>query len=213
MATRIIVARHGNTFDRGEVPVRVGVRTDIPLSSSGREQAVILGKYMKLVGIKPKAVFSSELRRTYETADIALMEAGLDCGVERRSIFNEIDYGEDEGKTEEEVVGRIGIEAMELWNKSGIVPNGWIFDAEAAIKNWQKFAAMVEEKYTEEVVMVFTSNGIARFAPQLTGNFEKFSREFDIKMSTGALSIFEKNVGEENWAATGWNIRPKDHIL
>ena len=37
--SRVYIVRHGNTFDRGDVILRVGGRTDIPLSTSGIDQA------------------------------------------------------------------------------------------------------------------------------------------------------------------------------
>ena len=37
--TQLLIVRHGNTFETGETPRRVGLRTDLPLSSSGRKQA------------------------------------------------------------------------------------------------------------------------------------------------------------------------------
>ena len=37
--TRLIIARHGNTFDAGDIPTRVGRRTDLPLVASGEAQA------------------------------------------------------------------------------------------------------------------------------------------------------------------------------
>jgi probable phosphoglycerate mutase len=212
VSTKLLVIRHGNTFDAGQTPVRVGLGTDMPLSSSGREQAITLGRYLKISGLRPVAAFSSELIRTQETAELAFREADISCRIERMEIFNEIDYGPDEGKTEEEVIERIGAEALELWNKSGIVPDGWLFDVGAAVKNWKDFAAVSESKYRDGVIMVFSSNGIARFAPHLTGDFEKFSEKFKIKMSTGALSIFEKNPGEEYWSVVAWNLRPKDYV-
>ena len=36
---RLFVVRHGNTFDTGDVVTRVGGRTDLPLSKSGKAQA------------------------------------------------------------------------------------------------------------------------------------------------------------------------------
>ena len=30
MTTRLIIARHGNTFEKGQTPTRVGGRTDLP---------------------------------------------------------------------------------------------------------------------------------------------------------------------------------------
>jgi probable phosphoglycerate mutase len=53
---------------------------------------------------------------------------------------------------------------------------------------------------------VVTSNGIARFAPYITGDFEGFAAEHKIKLSTGALAVFKHENGP--WRVEGWNIRP-----
>ena len=44
MKTRILICRHGNTFDKGELVTRVGSRTDLKLSSSGIDQSKLLSK-------------------------------------------------------------------------------------------------------------------------------------------------------------------------
>ena len=44
---KLFVARHSNTFDKGDEVLRVGKRTDLPLSSSGRLQAKQLGTFLK----------------------------------------------------------------------------------------------------------------------------------------------------------------------
>ena len=36
MTTRIIIARHGNTFTKEQTPTRVGGRTDLPLVETER---------------------------------------------------------------------------------------------------------------------------------------------------------------------------------
>lgn len=212
MVTRLIIVRHGNTFNKGETCLRIGCRTDIPLSSSGKEQAILLGKYLKFKNIIPDKVFSSELKRTYQTAEIAFKEAGISVSIERNKIFNEIDYSIDEAKTDEEIISRIGKDALEQWNKNAIVPDGWKFNPKEAIDNWFDFSKMIEKEYQDKVVMVFTSNGIARFAPYLTGNFDKFIENYDIKISTSALCTFIKNKNEEFWKVINWNIKPKDFI-
>ena len=212
MVTRLIIVRHGNTFNKGETCLRIGCRTDIPLSSSGKEQAILLGKYLKFKNIIPDKVFLSELKRTYQTAEIAFKEAGISVSIERNKIFNEIDYGIDEAKTDEEIISRIGKDALEQWNKNAIVPDGWKFNPKEAIDNWFDFSKMIEKKYQDKVIMVFTSNGIARFAPYLTGNFDKFIENYDIKISTSALCTFIKNKNEEFWKVINWNIKPKDFI-
>jgi len=53
---------------------------------------------------------------------------------------------------------------------------------------------------------VITSNGIARFAPHLTGAFEAFRRDHKLKISTGALAILTNENGV--WKIEGWNIKP-----
>lgn len=210
--TKLIIVRHGNTFDKGEICLRVGCKTDLLLSNSGKEQAILLGKYLKLKNIIPDKVFASDLKRTYQTAEIAFKEAGISIDIEKNKIFNEIDYGPDEAKTEEEVIGRIGKDALEEWDKNAIVPKGWIFNPDEAIQNWYNFAKMIEDKYTDKLIMVFTSNGIARFAPYLTGDFEKFIQSYNIKISTSALCIFEKNQNDNFWNVLDWNIKPKDFV-
>ena len=212
MVTRLIIVRHGNTFNKGETCLRIGCRTDIPLSSSGKEQAILLGKYLKFKNIIPDKVFLSELKRTYQTAEIAFKETGISVSIERNKIFNEIDYGIDEAKTDEEIISRIGKDALEQWNKNAIVPDGWKFNPKEAIDNWFDFSKMIEKEYQDKVIMVFTSNGIARFAPYLTGNFDKFIENYDIKISTSALCTFIKNKNEEFWKVINWNIKPKDFI-
>ena len=40
----LIIARHGNTFRKGETPTRVGSRTDLPLVEDERGRGI--GKYL-----------------------------------------------------------------------------------------------------------------------------------------------------------------------
>ena len=56
--------------------------------------------------------------------------------------------------------------------------------------------------------MVVTSNGIARFAPQaLLGDMTEFSKQHQIKISTGALCRFDH--GGMEWRCTMWNRKPQ----
>jgi probable phosphoglycerate mutase len=58
------------------------------------------------------------------------------------------------------------------------------------------------------MTLVITSNGIARFAPSLTGDEVTFRKKNELKMATGALSIFTRDENEKNWVCTLWNFRP-----
>lgn len=208
MTTQLIIARHGNTFDTGDIIRRVGVGTDIPLSSSGRQQAECLGLYLKEQNLLPSKVFCSQLQRTRQTAQLALQQAKHSATIEPLAMFNEIDYGVDENQSEEKVVARLGKEALQKWDQEAIVPHGWNVDPNKIIYDWQQFAEDIEKNYCGQVILVVTSNGIARFAPHLIQDFASFQQKYNIKMSTGALSLLCKEIHETPWHVLQWNYRP-----
>lgn len=74
MTTRIIIARHGNTFAKDETPRRVGGRTDLDLVEEERGRNV--GRYLKAKGLIPALVFAAPLKRTVNTAKLAIEEMG-----------------------------------------------------------------------------------------------------------------------------------------
>lgn len=210
MTTRIVIARHGNTFAKGQTPLRVGARTDLPLVET--ERGTNVGKYLKMKSFLPVAVFAAPLKRTMETARLAIAAMDRDIALKSDGRFIEIDYGPDEGKSEEEVIARIGEAAMDAWNKEAKVPAGWEVSVEGIIDAWREFAAEVERDYKGKTVMVVSSNGIIRFAPYLTGNFKKFAQEFDIKVSTGGVCVLEKEDGDKFWTVKEWGVKPKDKL-
>ena len=79
-------------------------------------------------------------------------------------------------------------------------------DPEQIIQNWIDFADQAQAFDDNETVLVVTSNGIARFAPHITGDFEGFRKDHNIKLSTGALAIFRYE--GERWSVKDWNIKP-----
>ena len=72
--TRFFVVRHGNTFCSGDVPLRIGSRTDLPLVQEGCDQASALGRYFKQQGIVFARALSGELQRTLLTATIIVQD-------------------------------------------------------------------------------------------------------------------------------------------
>ncbi len=204
--TTLIIARHGNTFRSDEKPRRVGSRTDIPLVETGEEQARALGRYLREHNMVPDIVYVSQLQRTQQTAAIALQEAGTDIPLFVQEIFNEVDYGPDENMPEDKVIARLGEEMLAAWDERAILPHGWNFDPAQITENWLRFAYQMQKDHPGKTVLVVTSNGVARFAPRITGDFEGFLERHDIKLATGALAVFEWRGG--HWMAKGWNIRP-----
>ena len=205
--TTLVIARHGNTFGPDDVPTRVGARTDLPLVDSGRAQAVRLGHYLAEQALVPDCVFTSRLQRTREMASIALECCGVDREPEARDCFDEIDYGPDENKPEPDVVARVGQAAIDAWNQRAEVPSGWRVDPDGIALNWCRFADELMGQDVE-VALVVTSNGVARFAPHITGDFEGFLGRHVPKLSTGAVGILRHAPTDDSWVVDGWNIKP-----
>lgn len=202
--TLVIIARHGNTFEDGEEPRRVGKRTDLPLTAKGRQQGRSLGRYLLDHNLLPDKVYTSTLIRTQETARCALMEAGIERDLYPMAIFDEIDYGPDENQPESAVISRIGINAISNWEINSIIPDGWIANTSELLKNWDVF--FKSSHIDHNLVLVLTSNGIARFAPQLADNYEKYHQNTTLKLSTGALGIIR--ISAEKREIIDWNIKP-----
>ncbi len=228
MTTRLIIVRHGNTFAAGETPRRVGGRTDLPLVET--ERGTNVGKYLLLKGWRPDAVFSSPLKRTMETAALAMKAMGLSLPILEESSFREVDYGPDENKTEEEVKARLGrlylekegktvsdpeeVQArgeavLKEWDQNAVVPSGWKVSVEGLIETWKDFAAKIEKDYKNKTVLAVSSNGVIRFAPYLTGDFAKFCQNFDIKVPTGGVCVLEKEDDAAVWTCAEWGVKPK----
>ena len=213
--TTLIIARHGNTFGPGDTPTRVGKYTDLPLVEKGEAQGRALGRYLRDNDLLPDVVYSSTLQRTHKMAELAIKEAGVSLPVYALDIFDEIDYGPDENKPEDEVIARVGEDALKLWNEKAIVPDGWKVDPQEIIQNWKRFAHDITKTHDtvtnqvmdiDETALVVTSNGIARFAPYITENFDEFSQKFPIKLKTGALGILR--FSDNAWKVQDWNIVP-----
>ena len=196
--TRIIICRHGNTFDKGDIVTRVGARTDLPLSTSGREQAKNLAE--ELSGFSFTKAYCSPLARTQQTA-AAIIDSNT--SLETLEFLTEIDYGVDENKPETEVIARIGQEAIDLWDQKAIAPTAWNVDAPALIQAWQDF--FETHRNSGEDILVVTSNGIARF---VLDTLEDIPAGTPRKLRTGAFGLVELDT--DNMKLTYWDKR---HLL
>jgi 2,3-bisphosphoglycerate-dependent phosphoglycerate mutase len=205
--TRLLIARHGNTFAPGDIVRRVGI-TDLPLVESGLLQGQRLGAYLRQHALIPDMIFTSQLKRAIQTAEHVQHALASTIAMKTLDIFNEIDYGIDENLPEAQVIARIGSTALQDWETHAKVPLGWNVDPQQIIQNWQRFSHDLLDNYSEKTILVVTSNGIARFAPYLTGDFQAFAKQHSIKIATGGLCVFEKNPAHDAWRCLQWNIKP-----
>jgi len=203
MTVRLFIVRHGNTFDTGDVVTRVGGRTDLPLSVSGRVQAEALGRHF--ASTKFASARSGPLKRTRETAAAILAVQATPPELTTDLFLREIDYGPDENRPEDEVVARIGQPALDAWERDSLPPPGWRVDPDALIGNWQETFAEFRDQPGDHLIV--TSNGIARFALAAAGVRHHDAKLKDPKLKTGAWGVVE--VKGQDVSVLDWNVRPQ----
>jgi broad specificity phosphatase PhoE len=98
--TTILLARHGETDWNRQL--RIQGHADQPLNELGREQARELAR--SLGDVPLSAVYSSDLSRAVETAEIVAREHELPVRID--AGLREIDVGSWEGLTRDEVLER-----------------------------------------------------------------------------------------------------------
>lgn len=188
--TRLILMRHGNTFEEGQTPIQVGARTDLPLTAFGKEQAQRMAKYLQAKGLVPQSVFAGALKRQTESAEIIAKEFGLQF--QHAPPLTEIDYGLWEGLTSNEIVQRWPREYDE-WSKKAIWQNeifrGSFEEIWHQIEQW--FQTL---RNSSEIVLGVTSHGLLRF----------FRNE---KVKTGHFC--ELNLQSHRVEICSWNLNPE----
>jgi len=198
--TNLYIVRHGNTFEKNEIPRRVGSRTDIPLVESGFNQSDSLGEYFFNKKIFFNTAYSSPLLRAQQTAHKILNQQNNSIEIHSLNLLNEIDHGPDENKTEAEVEARIGKEAIRQWDENAIAPEGWIVEDEQRIAGWKDF---VESHKNHDNILMVTSNGAARF---LLKAYQLRETEQNLKLRTGAYGCV--TFINEDLTLNCWDIRP-----
>ena len=198
---RLFVVRHGNTFDKGDTVTRVGGRTDLPLSVSGRAQADALAGHFSETQFT--AALASPLERTRATARAILSRRSDAPALLIRPFLREIDYGPDENQPEEAVTARLGEAALKAWDEDGTPPPGWHVDPGAIRAGWKALLSEIAELPDDANILVVTSNGTARFLPDIV---DAKPTALDRKLKTGAWGEISVSPGRSE--ITEWNVRP-----
>jgi 2,3-bisphosphoglycerate-dependent phosphoglycerate mutase len=122
MAT-LTLLRHGQS--QWNLENRFTGWVDVDLSLSGEEEARIAGE--KLRDVPVDVVFTSVLKRSIRTADLALEAAGKqELPTHRSQALNERHYGDLQGLNKTETAAVHGDEQVRLWRRSYDIapPNG-----------------------------------------------------------------------------------------
>jgi 2,3-bisphosphoglycerate-dependent phosphoglycerate mutase len=130
---KLILMRHGQSVYNAEN--RFTGFTDVELTSRGRVEAVHAGTKMKNLGLTFDAVFTSTLRRAFETAEIAvgattplndhLKNPDGTWNFTRHDDLRERDYGDLAGLNKDEIAAKYGAEQVHIWRRSyDVAPPG-----------------------------------------------------------------------------------------
>jgi len=194
----VTIVRHGNTFEPGEPPRRIGARTDLPLVASGHAQARALGVALR----RFDRALAAPLLRTRATAE-AILAAHADApAIEQADWLTEIDHGPDEGATEDAVLARIGPDALAAWDGEARVPDGWTADPERRLAGWRDLWAHGAGR-----VLIVTSNGAARFALRSDASLWRQAAALpSLKLRTGSYGMIAR--GADGLRLLDWDRRP-----
>lgn len=107
--TRILLIRHGRVAWNAKSAYTGW--TDVPLDECGREEAALVAQRLKTVNLA--AVYSSDLCRARNTAEIIASQHPL--GVEIEPNLKEVNYGEWEGLSIDEVKNAYGEVFYKSW--------------------------------------------------------------------------------------------------
>jgi alpha-ribazole phosphatase/probable phosphoglycerate mutase len=154
---KVYLLRHGETQWNREGNKYCG-RTDLPLTKTGRKQARQVGKQIKDIPLD--AVYSSPLKRAYETAEIV---TGYQQKVIRDKRLIEVDFGQWEGKSKKQFIP----ENRSLWDNWMRAPLN--NRAGGTGETGQQIIARVDayfddtfKEHTNGTVLVVGHNGINR---------------------------------------------------
>lgn len=169
-------------------------KTDIPLNKNGIKNAEILGKFLKNKNFTE--IYSSELSRAYQTAKIISNFYGLN--VKKIKEFNEIDFGEFEGLTFNEIKEKFGDEVVNKYLKDTLnfkFPNGESF-RKFYFRTMKGLNFILNKHNDNSNILIVSHSGVNKI---IIGNALKisFKKSFwRIKQDIGCINIINFFVPE-----------------
>ena len=186
---QLVLVRHGNTFEKNEVPVQVGAKTDLPLTDRGREQAKEIAAWCRRKNVHPVCVYSGGLKRQTEAAKIIAGELAVKSIESNFAALDEIDYGPWEGLSAPEIEERWPEEYRD-WEEAGRWPSffgGGISERRDQLAAW--LDGLRKFYNPGDTVLAVSSNGVIRlFYSFIQPQWEKIiteRRAKELKVRTG----------------------------
>jgi broad specificity phosphatase PhoE len=208
---RLILARHGNTFEDGQTPTQVGARTDLPLTLKGQAQAELISRHLLTEKITPAAIYAGGLKRQTESAQIIADRLDIHQLQLYEPALTEIDYGAWEGLTSEEITNCWSNEYIN-WTEKGMWPEK-IFGGKMQnhINQIELWLNLLRQTYVSgDTIVAITSNGLLRFFYSLQAEQWqqlKEKKQIDsLKVKTGHFC--ELHLFPDSLKIISWNVKP-----
>lgn len=106
MSTTVYLIRHGEIDNPRNL--MYGGTLDLPLNNTGRSQILNLGEFLQNQGVRPNAIYTSDLSRAKESGQILGRQFGIEVAVDNRLADNIIPQfaGLTRAEKEEKFPGR-----------------------------------------------------------------------------------------------------------
>ncbi len=195
---RIILVRHGKTDWNQELRIQGG-SSDTPLNEEGRYQAEKLA--LRLSRCNIQAIYSSPLKRAFETAQMIAKHHNIEVVVEKS--LREIEAGDMEGLTSAE----LGVRFSELLTRDGVsyrVPKGESL-VDLQQRSWNFIQSINRVHVGSELVVV--SHYFAVLTILCSALMVPLSHITRFRLSTGCINILnldEKEARLELFNDTGY---------
>lgn len=157
---RLFLIRHGNTFESHDVPVMVGSQTDMALTHKGLAQAKDMAMYFEQNKIQIDHLICGGLLRQQQMAQ-ALCERFPHLSPKSEAAFDEIDYGEWEGLTPEQVK-KTWPKDYERWVRFATWPKTFGQSGNEKRKVLLDWIDDAKETMADKTVVIATSQGVIK---------------------------------------------------
>jgi glucosyl-3-phosphoglycerate phosphatase len=200
-AARIILWRHGRT--EWNVVSRFQGQADVPLDPIGYEQAERAAQV--LASYQPSALYSSDLSRCYQTAELLAQRLGLEITTDKR--LREIHVGSWEGLLGEEIKAAHPELARRLWAGEDVrrSPTGES-PSEVAERVFEALTEIAEAAEDHSTVVVVTHGlagrvGACRFVDLPFDQWRKFGG-----LSNCAWVSIDRHRSGAYWRIESYNV-------
>lgn len=202
---RLLLVRHGNTFETGATPTRVGARSDLPLTQKGVEQARTFAAAARDAGLCLGPFAAGPLKRTRE---FIVQGFGIAPTVDDR--LREIDYGDWEGLTDAAIAARVGAAMLEEWNRRCVWPVGqnWLPDEAALAAGAASLVRELAQGSPDCVPVLCSSQGVLRYFAKLDAAFFAAAKH-DAKLGVATGACCGVHIGASGALVVDfWNDKP-----